>query len=287
MVIKKTSFSNFKECYEISENGAKLIVASDIGPRIVFFGKNKNVLFIDEKLELGRGDWKIYGGHRFWTSPETEDTYNPDNEKCEVIENSNSITISKLDKKTMLEKKIEIKIENDEFVVKHILTNKGEMLYHAGIWALTCIVPEGKIFFPWVSQGEWRMKKIIFWEKWPGQSTNINSSNFIKGEDLFIIEINGEMAKLGTTGYGGFLGVSNKDYTFIKKFDFIQGAIYPDDNCAIEVYTSKKFCELETLSPMVTLIPGSPLIHTERWKYIDKYIDPLNEKSIKDIVISN
>ncbi|MCX7820186.1 MAG: hypothetical protein N2258_00730 [Brevinematales bacterium] len=284
MVIKKLNFSNFKECYEISENNTKLIVATDIGPRIIYFGKEKNVLFTDDKLELGRGSWKIYGGHRFWTSPETEDTYNPDNDKCKVLENKDSIIISMLDKKTQLEKKIEISVENDEFVVKHTLTNKGEMLYYAGIWALTCIVPQGKIFFPWVSEGEWRMKKIIYWEKWPGQSTNINSSNFLKGKDLFIVKINGEMAKLGTTGYGGFLGVANDNYTFIKKFNFIQGAIYPDDNCAIEIYTSQKFCELETLSPMVTLIPGNPLIHIERWKYIDRYVDPENEDEIKKLI---
>ncbi len=278
MVINKTTFGNFKECYEISENKTKMIVAVDIGPRIVYFGEEKNVLFVDEKLELGRNSWKIYGGHRFWTSPETEDTYNPDNESCEVTEDSKSISISKLDKKTNLEKKINISIENNEFIVKHILINKGEMLYHAGIWALTCIVPAGKIFFPWVSPGEWRMKKIIYWEKWPGQSTNINSTSFIKGKDLFIIKINGEMAKLGTTGYGGFLGVANDNYTFIKKFDFIQGAVYPDDNCAIEIYTSQKFCELETLSPMVTLIPNYPLVHVERWKYIDKYIDLIKKE---------
>lgn len=279
-MIKKVKFANFVDCYEIDSGKAKMIITADVGPRIVFFGKDENVLFIDKELELGRGEWKIYGGHRFWVSPESENTYNPDNEKCNVKENKDSITISKLDKKTNLEKIISISVSDEEFIVRHTLINRGSMLYQGGIWALTCIVPEGTIFFPWVSPGEWRMKKIIYWEKWPGQSTNLNSKNFIKGEDLFLVKIDGEMAKLGTTGYKGFLGVANKNYTFIKKFDFIQGAIYPDDNCAIEIYTSKNFCELETLSPIVTLIPGNPLVHIEKWKYVDKYVDPQNEKDI-------
>ncbi len=285
MNIKKISFGNFRECYEVSNaEGVRLIITTDIGPRILFFGKKENVLFVDEKMELKRGNWKLYGGHRFWVSPESEDTYLPDNDRCEVEEGKDSITVSKLNKKNWLEKKITVSVKDDEFIVKHTLVNKGEMLYQGGIWALSCILPQGKIFFPWVTPGEWRVKKIVYWEKWPGQSTNVDSPNFVKGKDLFIVEINGEMSKLGTTGYGGFLGVANKDYTFIKKFDYINGAVYPDDNCAIEIYTSKYFCELETLSPMVTLIPGAPLIHIERWKYINKYIDPANEEEIKSLV---
>ncbi len=282
MQIKETNFSNFRKCIEISCNKKKMIITTELGPRILFFGfENENVLFIDENKKIGRGNWKIYGGHRFWVSPETEDCYSEDNDSCQLEKTENYVKISKLDSKTKLEKTIIISIDNDEFILKHILTNKGEMLYHGGIWAITCIIPEGTIFFPWTTPGEWKMKKIIYWEKWPGQSTNIQSKQFVPGNDLFLVKINGEMSKVGTTGYEGFLGVSNKNYTFIKKYDFIQSAVYPDDNCAIEIYTSKNFCELETLSPMTTLIPGVSLIHTERWKLIDRYIDPTDGNAIR------
>ncbi|MGC8764942.1 MAG: hypothetical protein ACP5QT_03565 [Brevinematia bacterium] len=285
MDIREVKFFKYNHCFEISHNNRRMIITTDVGPRILFFGfENENILFIDEREKIKREKWKIIGGHRFWVSPETEDAYVPDNDKCMVESSKDFVKVFKLDKKTGLEKSIIISVDGDDFIVKHILINRGEMLYQGGIWALTCIIPEGTIFFPWTTPGEWKMKKIIYWEKWPGQSTNIDSTQFIRGKDLFLIKVNGEMSKVGTTGYEGFLGVSNRNYTFIKKFNFIQGAIYPDDNCAIEIYTSKNFCELETLSPITTLIPEVPLIHIERWKLIDRFIDPSDGGAIRKVL---
>lgn len=287
MQLKTTKFWKFKNCYEITSNGKKLIVTTDVGPRIVFFGfidSPENVLYFDENEKIGLGKWKLYGGHRFWVSPETMDTYSPDNHPCKMEEGNNIVSFITIDNKTNLEKRLSIYVENNNFIVSHTLTNRGEMLYYGGIWALTCIPVEGVIFFPWSTPGDWKMKKIIYWEKWPGQSTNIKSKQFDPENDLFLVYPKGEVAKLGTTGYEGFLGVTAGNYTFIKKFDFIQGAVYPDDNCAIEVYTSKHFCELETLSPTLTLIPGYSLTHKEKWLLFDRAIDPKDVESIRKII---
>jgi len=288
MKVSKVNSSGFESCYEIASGNKKLIVTTQVGPRIIFFGFEKdsdsNVLFVDNERKLGLWDWKVYGGHRFWVSPETRDSYASDNKKCEVIEENDAISFINFDEKTQLEKKLTISIEKENFIVKHTLTNKGEMLYYGGIWGLTCIPVEGVIFFPWVTPGDWRIKKIIYWEKWPGQSTNIESKQFVKGKNLFLVYPNGETSKVGTTGYDGFIGVANKNYTFVKKYDYIQGAIYPDDNCSIEVYTSKNFCELETLSPLTTLFPNYSLEHKEKWILFDKFYDPKEEEKLISII---
>jgi hypothetical protein len=285
---RKVSFGKRELCYEITLNNLKMIVTADVGPRILFFGfkDGENVLFHDKEEKLSIGEMKLYGGHRFWISPESKDTYNPDNTPCKVEEEKDKISFISFDPITQIEKKLSILEKNGNFIVRHILTNKGKTLYPGAIWALTCIPPKkGIIFFPWGTRGNWQLKKIIYWQRWGESSgTNVKSSQFVPEEDLFLIYPSGEEGKVGTAGYEGFVGVTTDNYTFIKKFNYIEGALYPDDNCAIEVYTSPNFCELETLSPMYTLIPNAEVKHDEEWILLPYKVDPKNGKKVREIL---
>lgn len=286
MEVREIEFEGYENCFELKIDNQKMIVVTGVGPRILSFNINDgdNVLFIDKKKKLGLYDFKVYGGHRFWISPETMDTYNPDNTPCKVHHVAGEFRVTQFDEKTGFEKNLVIFEKRNRFQVKHVLVNKSEMLYTRGAWALTCIPTEGTIFFPWGTTGTWKIKKILYWQKWPGQKTDINSSQYVEGEDLFMIRPTGEVGKVGTAGHEGFVGVSNKNYTFVKKFNYMLGNSYPDDNCAIEIYTSKQFCELETLSPLVTLIPHHPLVHFEEWILADHYINPENGKAIRELL---
>ena len=88
MEISKIQWNNL-EAVELQLDGKRMVVVTEFGPRIAFFGYEgeRNLLFWDDK---GRGyeDWKLRGGHRVWiTTPgadESEITYRPDNDPCEV-----------------------------------------------------------------------------------------------------------------------------------------------------------------------------------------------------------
>ena len=44
-------------------------------------------LFFENPAQLGKtgvDDWRIYGGHRFWTAPKNEDSYATDNESVSL-----------------------------------------------------------------------------------------------------------------------------------------------------------------------------------------------------------
>ena len=282
---EKVSFGKRKLCYEIINKTQKMVVSADVGPRILFFGfkDGENVLFHDPEETLSIGEWKFYGGHRFWVSPESKNTYNPDSVPCKVHEGENSISFISFDPITELEKTITIMEKGERFIVRHTLVNRAKTLYPGALWALTCIPPKkGVIFFPWATKGDWKMNKIVYWQKWGGaSSTNITSPQYMPEKDLFLVYPTGEEGKIGTTGYEGFVGVTTKNYTFIKKINFIEGAIYPDDNCAIQVYTSPNFCELETLSPMTTFIPNSEFIHDEEWILLPHSVDPKKGEEVR------
>src|SRR5688572_28276409 len=92
MQIEKTTFGPWTDCYRcvMPASGGRaeveLISVAEIGPRIISLriGVGPNILFADPDGLFKRGDWNIWGGHRIWISPETEMSYHPDNQPCEV-----------------------------------------------------------------------------------------------------------------------------------------------------------------------------------------------------------
>ena len=77
-------------CLRLSNAEVELIIATDIGIRILHFGfiGGKNIFYLSPE-DLGKtgGDhWRIYGGHRLWHAPEAiPRTYSPDNEPHQVF----------------------------------------------------------------------------------------------------------------------------------------------------------------------------------------------------------
>jgi len=52
---------------------------------------------------------------------------------------------------------------------------------------------------------------------------------------------------------------------FIKRFDPVPDAMYPDFGCAVELFANDLIAEVETVAPLTTLEPGESASHVERW----------------------
>jgi len=73
---------------------------------------------------------------------------------------------------------------------------------------------------------------------------------------------------------------------FVKTYDVVKNAKYPDNNCTYETYVCGKFIELETLGELKLANPGETNSHTENWYLYedvelpktDEEIDALKEK---------
>lgn len=270
-----------EQAYKCEIDGKELIISSSFGPRVLSLcvDGSVNIFFLDHKKELGFMDFKLYGGHRLWTSPESLDTYEGDNGECSVEVSAGEIKVSSFNESTGLLKSMKICDNNKQFCITHSIENKSDMLYSASLWGLSCVRPDAKLFMPWTTSGEWKMSKIVYWQKWGGShSSDVNSMAFKKGARLFSITPDGREFKVGAAAHEGFVGASGEGYTLIKKFDRCDNAIYPDDNCAAECYGCADFSEIETLSPIYTMNPGKRYEHKETWILKSKYTDPGSEE---------
>jgi hypothetical protein len=287
MKVTQCSYEQYEKCLRIEDGELSLVVSISVGPRIIHFssGRGRNILFNDTSGSLKNGDWRLYGGHRFWIGPETKETYCPDNAAVETHIETDSVSFTTIDAATSLKKTLKVSVKNNRVFVEHKLVNTGDVLYSGALWALTCVNPEGVIFIPWNSLSrEWVTSRIVYWQKWMDHASDVTSSQYKNGKDFFTIHVSGEEGKVGSPCDEGFVGVTTKDYTFIKKFDRYPTAQYQDDGCAAEIYTCKQFVEIESLSPMHTFLPGNEYLHREEWILVNKPVDLSQSQDVRMMV---
>src|SRR5262249_15096822 len=87
-MIEKISWRGWNNVYRIWNGTVQLLVLADVGPRIIWYGfdEGENILHevISEAGFRGGNEFRLYGGHRLWVSPEVERTYFPDNRPVAV-----------------------------------------------------------------------------------------------------------------------------------------------------------------------------------------------------------
>jgi hypothetical protein len=291
LTIEKTAFAGWKDAYRLELGKAEMIVLAEVGPRIISLtvDRGPNLLFVDKETRgKGRGDteWHIYGGHRIWQSPEAEAAYRPDNSPCEVEIGDGCITLkTPVDPMTKLQKRLTISAEGERFVVESALLNTSDFVNWGAVWCLTCVAPTGAIALPWGSpSGTWKTRRITWWTEWAGHTSNVASSQYQPSGDLFIIRPSGEEGKVGAYSEEGWVAQCRSDATLIKSFDVEAGAAYPDDGCSVEVYTSPAFCEMETLTPTGTILPGQEIAQREIWTVTNQVVDPKDGAALRALL---
>ncbi len=75
-----------------------------------------------------------------------------------------------------------------------------------------------------------------------------------------------EPQKIGVLNKQGWAAYRVGNLRFVKRFDYIEGAVYPDMNSNTELYTAGDFIEVESLAPLCKLAPGEATEHLERWE---------------------
>lgn len=96
--IQKKDFRGWPGSYWLTNGSLELVVTSDVGPRIIHVGfvdgENLVKVFADQAGKTGGDQWRIYGGHRLWHSPEDKvRTYEPDNHPVRVDELPNGVRL--------------------------------------------------------------------------------------------------------------------------------------------------------------------------------------------------
>jgi hypothetical protein len=292
--ITKSSYAGWKDCLRISNQIIECIIPTQIGPRIIKFSykdqENEFGILKDQEGMTGGSEWRLYGGHRLWCSPEHKyRTYLPDNDPIDYEEIKNGVRlIQPTEEESKIQKEITINIKPDAAEVKviHKIINRGLWEVELAPWAITVMKKGGKAIMPFpVGDPDQLLpdRKIVFWPY-----SNINDPR-LQLEDGYIFlndkEDVSQRFKIGAPIRYGWIAYWNQDHLFVKKFDFKEGRTYPDDGCSAEIYVDKSVLELETLGPLTKLGPEESVEHTEIWSLFKNVPIPRNKNDVKNHIL--
>lgn len=287
MAHKKVTFEGWKNCLEVSSGNFKLVVATEIGPRILgaFFEDSDNLFYIYPKTAGRTGDkkWNNYGGHRLWHSPEEKPrTYTIENSKVDVRERGNSIVLHKgPDSLAGIEKTIEIiPFKNDFFKIIHTLRNWNRWEVELAAWAITVMAPGGTAIMPMPQGDKKALLPNTFISLWP--YTDLSDGRIRIGSKYTLVKHNSKIrrpfAKIGFNCEDAWIAYQNKGIMFVKKYEHFVDAEYPDNGCSVECFSCGPMQEIETLSPFYQLGYKQEITHTEIWTALRLGKEILDEK---------
>jgi len=291
MTVKSVSFRGWKKCLKLNEGRLELIVTTEVGPRVIGLSaggaENEFGVIEAEAGRTGGSQWRIYGGHRLWHSPERAGrTYSPDNGPIKIEQTGGRVRlVQPVEAETGIEKSLEISLPPGKFlraVVNHRLVNRGHWSVELAPWALSVLAPGGVAVVPQPNRPKsdpFQPDRIL--SLWP--YTRLDDPRLTIGRRYLMLRQDPQQAhpcKFGVNDIDNWGAYANRGRVFLKRFRYAPGAAYPDGGASVEVYTNHLFLELETLGPLVRLEPGAAVEHREEWLLLEGVATPAGEREV-------
>jgi len=301
-MIERFSYRGWNNAYKLSNGVVELVVTADVGPRILFYGfrTGENLLHEVEQDagKTGGSEFRLYGGHRLWVSPEVERTYYPDNTSVAVSQHGNAIRFTAqpedLPPGTHLQKELELELAStgSQVRITQRVTNHDMRSTRLAPWSPTMMGAGGCAILPLSPRiamdkdhylpvgafGIWSYTDFAD-PRWVLGTSYIQLRQMANPTGRFKEQMGGIY---NSAGWGAYF---RQGYLFVKCAAVISGAQYPDFGCNFEVFTNPDFIELETLGPLAELRPGETAEHVERWWLFDGVPSGENDAWIDSAVV--
>lgn len=297
VTVDKLAYFGQPNCYKLSNGTVEVIVTTDIGPRVIrygFVGKpNVFAEMPDDVVQTEWGNWKPYGGHRFWHAPEVKPrSYSPDNDPVQIaIEGNGGVRLTQpVEPKTGMQKELLVTLDptGTAVTVVHRLTNRGVWTVEAAPWGLTIVAGGGTTIIPqepYISHDDYVLpaRPMVLWHY-----TDLTDPRWSIGKKYLRLRTEASLnvaQKVGVANKQGWVGYLNGGTLFVKRFAYQSGAQYPDEGCNCETFTKGTFMEVETVGPLAAIDPGASIEHTERW-YLFAGVDAGQTEATLDAAVA-
>ena len=280
-VIHET-YHGWKGCVRLTNGTVELVVVPSIARimRYSYVG-GKNVLWENPDL-VGKPSpptsfiWVNWGGDKLWPSPQDRWGWPPDRvldqQACtfKVLPDKSLLVIGATSAKSgihftrriiMKPKGTEVTIEN-----KMIASDSGAVEW--GVWEVAQMDAPDQLRLPLNKVGKFPNGYLVFKNSAPAAgSTSLTATDVLYHRDAK------KGSKIGSDSPKGYLIGEKNGVRFTLSQLVTPGANYPDDGCALEMYSNPdpaKYMELELMGPVEWVQPSESLTMVTHWK-LEKY----------------
>jgi len=292
--IELLSYGGWPNCYRLTNGAVEIIVTSDVGPRIIRYGfaggRNVFVEFPHQLGQSGESWWVMRGGHRIWAAPEViPDTYALDNGPVSATVKDGQISLLQpVEPETGLQKELTVELTADGARVTHRILNAGEKTRQLAPWAVSQMAPGGigiATFPPRGCHEECLQptNPLVMWAY-----TNFADKRWLfTNRYLILKQDSAEQSpqKAGLFNPNTRAAYLLGDELFIKRSQAKPKVPYADFQSSFQIFVNGDFLELETLGPLVDLLPGFSATHVEDWSlHRGVELDAVTEEELDRVV---
>ncbi|RIK42625.1 MAG: hypothetical protein DCC55_08205 [Chloroflexi bacterium] len=290
--IEEVRYQNWLDGLRLANERADLVVTTQVGPRVIRFGfvdaDNEFAELPDVAMPAYDDTWRMYGGHRFWHAPEVAPrTYHPDNEPVTWQQRDDGVRVTQpVEKHNGIQKELDIWLAPDaaHTRITHRLTNRGVWPVELAPWAISVMAPGGAGVIPLPPRGAHGVENLLptsTLSLWP--YTDMSDPRWTWGHRYLLLRQDPTSPgpqKIGAYVPDGWVAYARRGHLFVKQVTPVAGAVYPDSNSMVELYSDPAFQEVETFGPLVRLAPGASVEHVEEWHLLRDVHQPAGEQDV-------
>ena len=264
----------------LSDGKTEVGVALDFGIRIMHLScVGMENLFYRQPADLSDGlarknGWRLYGGHRLWMAPESNDSFEPDNQPVFYTLEENGVYLEQEpDTCLHIKKFLRIRFQPDGGIaVEQGMENLSDATMTGASWGINTLASGGKAEISFecnIPEGSNKYNPTRSISLWTDTDIYDPRLHFTKQSlEATFMPLDARL-KVGLYANPGKAVFYNKDQKLTICFDVLPMEQHPDSGCNFELYMCKNFMELETLGAKTAMQPGESTSHTEVW-YLDK-----------------
>jgi hypothetical protein len=298
-------YRGWKNNLLLTNGDVELIVTLDVGPRVIAyrFPGGFNVLKNYDSMMGGTGEpeWQIRGGHRFWLAPEDlTRTYFPDNRpvKWEQTGDLAARFVPPPETEYGIQKEMELQLDQhgSRVDVKLKVTNIGSGPTDLAPWGPTVMAPGGMEIIPLPAKFNHpghpsRAKspadyapnqELILWPYFDFTDTRWS---FGSRYAFLRQDVNKGPTKIGLAHRMGWVAYLNSGVLFVKRFDYREGADYPDRGTRYQTFSNEDMLEMETVGELVTLGSGQSAELVETWELFGNVPQVQTEADVNRVIL--
>ncbi len=286
MSITVVGYSGWPNNLLLANGDVELVVTLDVGPRVVAYrlpgGPNVLKNYDAQMGGTGEADWQIRGGHRLWLAPEDlTRTYFPDNRPVRyAVDGDRVVTFTpppETEYGVQKVMRLELDPKGTRVRVTLTVTNVGAAPTELAPWGPTVMAPGGVEIIPLpakydhpgppsnaTSPADYAPnQELILWPYF-----DFADPRWTFGRDYILLRHDAAKGptKLGLAHRMGWVAYANMGMLFVKRFDYRDGATYPDRGTRYQTFTNEDMLEMETVGELVTLAPGASATLEESWE---------------------
>jgi hypothetical protein len=303
--VEVVEYRGWKNNLLLSNGDVELIVTLDVGPRVISYrlpgGVNVMKNYDSQMGGTGEDEWQIRGGHRFWLAPEDlTRTYFPDNRpvRWEEIGTHAARIVAPPEEEYGVQKTMELRLGSKGTRVEVLLkvTNTGKQPTELAPWGPTVLAPGGVEIIPLPPKKPHPLhpknakspadyapnQELILWPYFDFADTRWTfGSRYI----FLRQDVNKGPTKIGLAHRMGWVAYLNSGVLFFKRFDYREGAVYPDRGTRYQTFSYQEMLEMETVGELVTLKPGESAELKESWELHGGVPDVRTEDEVDRVIL--